>query len=64
VSIFVKERVEIPLQTGVRSLCWDGDELVDWASGGTRFSLSGQQTDSNVYFAYRFDRAVLSLAGD
>jgi hypothetical protein len=28
-SQFEKERVAIPLKTGVRSLCWDGDELVD-----------------------------------
>ncbi len=28
--------------TGVRSLCWDGDELVDWVGGGQRWTLDGR----------------------
>ena len=27
---------------GVRSLCWDGDELVDWVGGGQRWTLAGR----------------------
>jgi hypothetical protein len=27
--------------TGVRSLIWEGDSLVDWVAGGSRFLLDG-----------------------
>src|SRR3954468_8980867 len=59
-SLTEKERLVMALEHPVRSLCWDGETLVDWVDGGTRYSLSGKQTKARVYFAYRFDRAVLS----
>jgi hypothetical protein len=62
-SLDEKERFVIPLASPVRSLCWDGDELVDWVSGGVRYSLSGVETRAKVYFPYRFDRAVSSPDG-
>ena len=46
-----------------RSLHWDGDELVDWVAGGTRWRSDGVQVDSNVRYAYVFDRAVVSPSG-
>lgn len=57
-------RFRIPLSSGpVRSLCWQRDELVDWAGGGTRFLLDGSTVRENRYFAYRFDRAATSRDG-
>src|SRR5688572_1291806 len=59
-SLTEKGRRVIPLERPVGSLCWDGDELVDWVGGGTRFYLTGGSKESRVFFGYRFDRAVLS----
>lgn len=42
----------------VRSLAWDGDELVDWAAGGVRYGLQGELHDPCVRYAYSFDMAV------
>jgi hypothetical protein len=43
---------------GVRSLAWDGDELVDWLSGGRRHRLDGSTMDTRVRWGYPFDAAV------
>ena len=51
--------IRIPA-TDVRTLDWDGDELVDWRGGGRRFALDGSWSKPNVYFAYSFDAAVAS----
>lgn len=47
----------------VRSICWDGDDLVDWVAGGHRFHPDGSITRRNVSYAYPFDRAVISPSG-
>src|SRR5215471_11905677 len=41
--------------TGIRSLCWRGDELVDWVGGGRAFALDGQEQRASVFYAYHFD---------
>ncbi len=56
------KRLEIPAK-GVRSLCWQGDELVDWVSGGNRYSLDGTSSRAYVNYGYRFDRAAVSPDG-
>jgi hypothetical protein len=52
-------RIIIPAK-GIRSLCWDDNELVDWAAGGARYRLDGSIKRSRVNYAYRFDSAVQS----
>lgn len=48
---------------GVQSLVWDGDALVDWIDGGTRYNaVTGEVTPSNIRYAYPFD-AALALPG-
>ena len=57
-------RFRIPLTKGpVRSLCWQNEELVDWAGGGTRFRLDGSTVSAGIYWAYRFDNAIMSHDG-
>jgi hypothetical protein len=52
-------RYIIPVKIGqVKSLCWHGDELVDWAMGGVRYRLDATSTDMRVSFRYKFDKAV------
>jgi hypothetical protein len=46
-----------------RSLCWEGDKLVDWAYGGTRYGLDGTMIDRQRFWAYRFDRAAAFADG-
>jgi hypothetical protein len=48
---------------GVKSLVWDGNDLVDWVAGGKRIALSGAVHPSGCYFAYRFDSAISSPSG-
>jgi hypothetical protein len=48
---------------GVKSLCWDGDTLVDWVAGGTRYALDGTIIKARVHFDYRFDSAIASPSG-
>jgi hypothetical protein len=57
------ERLRWSTAGRVRSLHWDGDELVDWVAGGTRWRLDGVQMDPPVQYAYGFDRAVVSPSG-
>lgn len=47
----------------VQSLCWQGDELVDWAGGGIRYQMDGTATSRLVSYGYRFDRADSSSQG-
>jgi hypothetical protein len=49
--------------TGVRSLCWRGDELVDWVGGGRAFALDGTERPRPVSYGYRFDAATASPDG-
>ena len=42
--------------TGVRSLCWRDDELVDWVGGGRAFASDGTERRARAY-AHRFDAA-------
>ena len=49
--------------TGIRSLCWRGDELVDWVGGGRTFALDGTEQRGSVHYAYRFDAATASCDG-
>lgn len=46
----------------VRSLAWEGDVLVDWVGGGTRWTLQGERADSSLLLAFSFDMAQ-SLPG-
>jgi hypothetical protein len=48
---------------GIRSLCWRGDELVDWVGGGRAFTLDGTERRASVRYAYRFDAATASRDG-
>ena len=55
-------RVVIPARN-VQSLCWHDDELVDWAGGGTRYSLGGTSRRSGVLYSRKFNRAMTSSDG-
>jgi hypothetical protein len=55
--------VEIPA-TKVRSLAWDGDDLVDWAGGATRYQLDGNNAAGTVNYAYEFDAVATSPSGE
>ncbi|MET0791687.1 MAG: hypothetical protein ABW061_09225, partial [Polyangiaceae bacterium] len=41
-----------------RSLAWDGDVLVDWVAGGTRYHLDGTIIRAGISWAYEFDAAT------
>lgn len=47
----------------VRSLIWDGNDLVDWVAGGKRFQIDGTILPRAVSYAYRFDAACGSPSG-
>jgi hypothetical protein len=47
----------------IRSLCWRGDELVDWVGGERVFALDGKEQRRKVNYAYRFDAATASPDG-
>ena len=55
-------RLEIPAKC-VASLCWQGEELVDWVSGGIRYGLDGSSTSPMMLYGYRFNRAIASTDG-
>ncbi|ATB37924.1 hypothetical protein CYFUS_003349 [Cystobacter fuscus] len=57
------ERIFIPTDFAPDSLCWRGDELVDWVSGGRSYALDGSITESDISYRYRFDSAVMSQDG-
>jgi hypothetical protein len=46
-----------------RSLCWEGDELVDWAGGGTRYRIDGSFVHRQFNPTFAFDHAVVSADG-
>jgi hypothetical protein len=48
---------------GIKSLCWDKENLIDWASGGKRIQLDGQVTNSKFLLSYSFDSAITSPSG-
>jgi hypothetical protein len=54
-----KKRIEILTPWPVRSLHWEGDQLIDWVGGGAEFSLDGESKHARVNYAYRFDRAAV-----
>ena len=59
-----KLRIEARIEAkGVQSLVWNGESLFDWVGGGQRFELDGRTIPRNVYFAFRFDAAVVSPSG-
>ncbi len=49
--------------TGIKSLCWRGDELIDWVGGGRAFAADGTERPSTVRYGYRFDAATASPDG-
>jgi hypothetical protein len=49
--------------TDIRSLCWRGDQLVDWVGGGRAFATDGTEFPAQVRWAYRFDAATASPDG-
>jgi hypothetical protein len=57
------ERLFLPTPSPPQSLCWSGEELVDWVSGGTRHALDGRIVDPHIRHGYRFDAAVMSQDG-
>lgn len=56
------QRIVIPAKN-VRSLCWHGEELVDWVGGGNRYCLNGSTIRRYVNYPYRFNRSVVSPDG-
>lgn len=49
---------------GVRSLVWQKDKLMDWVSGDVEYNPNGTKRGPTVFYAYRFDAAVVSPSGD
>jgi len=47
----------------VNSLLWDGDSLVDWVNGGTRYGSAGCADGGGIYYGDNFDAAVSSQCG-
>jgi len=47
----------------IQSLCWRGDQLVDWVGGGRAFSTDGTEQPTRVLYGYRFDAATASPDG-
>lgn len=56
------EETTLPAQR-VRSLVWDGDDLVDWVSGGTRRGLNGETTGTRISYGDLVDAATASPDG-
>jgi hypothetical protein len=56
-------RVDIRSVNGARSLCWIGEDLVDWAGGGVRYHMDGTSEPSRFFYAYKFDAAVAAPSG-
>lgn len=49
--------------SNIESLLWCGDALIDWVGGGKTIELDGRTVSSRVFYAYRFDAAVMSPSG-
>ncbi|MGH7174526.1 MAG: hypothetical protein ACRELG_30025 [Gemmataceae bacterium] len=48
---------------GVKSLVWQNGKLMDWVSGNVEYTLNGEKRGPTVFYAYRFDAAVVSPSG-
>lgn len=57
--------ITIPLRNPVKSLCWLGDALIDWAGGNRVIDVPGGERERSVglNWTYRFDAAVQSPSG-
>jgi hypothetical protein len=60
--MFSSKQVFIATQ-GVRSLCWQGDTIVDWVEGGIQYALDGSKKETYRSYAYDFDSAAVSPSG-
>ncbi|MBO0754450.1 MAG: hypothetical protein J2P54_01200 [Bradyrhizobiaceae bacterium] len=49
--------------SGIRSLCWRGDELVDWVGGGRALALDRTERSASISYANHFDAATASRDG-
>ena len=52
-----------PLNGRLASLCWEGDQLVDFGGGIIRYSLNGEGKQRWSGYGYSFDGAVYSKHG-
>jgi hypothetical protein len=53
----------LALSHPVRSLAWDGDDLVDIAEGWRRWHADRSEEHGRVNYAFPFDRALMSPSG-
>ena len=57
------QRHKIKTET-LQTLSWLKDNLIDWASAGTKYTLNGQKEQiAKYHFAYSFDAAITSDDG-
>jgi hypothetical protein len=49
--------------TGIHSLCWRGDQFVDWVGGGPAFASDGTEQPARMSYGYRLDAATASPDG-
>ena len=49
--------------SNICSLCWDGDDLVDWAGGGQRYRLDGSIVPRRFGSTFRFNQSLVSPDG-
>jgi hypothetical protein len=54
--------ITIPAKN-IRSLCFRGDQLVDWVGGARVFTLDGVEHRAGINFAFRFDATISSNDG-
>lgn len=56
--------LQIPYRNAVKSLCWQGDILIDWISGGETYALNSTSEEWRWSPGYdRFDAAIMSPSG-
>ncbi len=48
----------------VKTLCWCGDSLIDWADAGTTYRLDGSRERGPFAYRYHFDAACMSPSGE
>ena len=56
-------RTTLEFSSSPQSLNWLEGDLIDWVSGGAKYSINGDYQSSGVVFSYRFDAAVQSDNG-
>lgn len=56
------QRFVLPAKN-IRSLCWQGNELIDWVGGGNHYCLNGTTIPRYVNYSYRFNQAIVSPDG-